>query len=92
MDQNRDSGRDESQHGTSAEPGLTGGEAQESAAQRRRGGGGATRDYAERMNALDAAGTVEAPHDRKAGARRGDDASKDRRESGDTGMDQPRGR
>lgn len=85
MDQHRESDRD--RNGTNTDPGLTGGEGQDSAAQRR-SGGGAARDHAERMNALDAAGTVDAPHDRKAGGER----NADRREGGDAPMDRPRGR
>jgi hypothetical protein len=59
---------------------VTGGEDEQSAPQRRAGSDPATRDYQRQVQALDAAGTVDAPHDRKAGG--SDERSSDDAEAG----------
>src|SRR5688572_5257192 len=51
------------------EPSASGAEGQRSSTQRRTGSDSATRDYQQKMTELDAAGTVEEAHDRKAAAR-----------------------
>lgn len=76
MDQHRE--RDEQQHDLAAEADSTPVEARDGAGQdqpsapgRRAGREAATRDHGERMTDLDRAGTVDAPHDRRAGGEGG---------------------
>jgi len=89
MDQERNAGRERRMDEDSP---LTGGEDRESATQRRAGGEPATRDYAERMSELDSAGTVDAPHDRKAAGAGGTDVAQRGKAAGAGGADVARER